>query len=562
MSRTTPAIAYVGFTLSAFGQPTHLSQTTNHFIDPECPTTTTFMVVTSLSMKKLVFPFLFIAGSAIAQPGTLDPEFSGDGKLLWNANAWSDEINAVTVQSDGKVVGAGYWGDGNYASVLVQRLMPDGTPDPGFGLGGVVSTPAQAFFHYGYGVGVQSDGRIVVAGLSYDENMDGNVVLLGYTENGVLDVSFGDNGFVNTDLGGGEFTFQAAYAMRVLPDDRILIVGVEGESGLMCARFDADGGWDMGFGTNGVASAGVPFSTGLCLDVDADGSIIAGGFAVSKESDWLLARFDSDGVLVPGFGIGGIVTINLNGGGAEPVRGVCFTADGGVAACGYRSNTGTDDVPAVALLDANGELVSGFGTNGVQLMPFTAPQWGQARSIAAQPGGKLLVAGFRARTGSTAENDFLLYRLLSDGSFDPAFAGTGQVFTDVSGSHDRAYAMALAPDGAIVLAGFGTDNEKSTAYARYLNDSGMGSGGLGNRTAISAYPNPATEHVRVQLSEPGRVDAVELIGVDGRSMPVLWSRQSDAITVRFTPSPAPGAYLLRIRLIGQHMTVLLEIGTH
>ncbi|MBK9176635.1 MAG: hypothetical protein IPM46_09940 [Flavobacteriales bacterium] len=511
-------------------------------------------------MKKLLLPFCLLTLSATAQPGTLDPEFSGDGMLLWNANAWSDEINAVTVQSDDKVVGAGYWGDGNYASVLVQRLMPDGTPDPGFGLGGVVATPAQAFFHYGYGVGVQSDGRIVVAGLSYDENMDGNVVLLGYTENGVLDISFGDNGFVNTDLGGGEFTFQAAYAMRVLPDDRILIMGVEGESGLMCARFDADGGLDTGFGTNGVASAGVPFSTGLCLDVADDGSIIAGGFSVSKESDWLLARFDSDGVLMPGFGNGGIVAINLNGGGAEPVRGVCFTADGGVAACGYRSNTGSDDAPAVALLDANGELVSGFGTNGVQLMPFTAPQWGQARSIAAQPGGKLLVAGFRARTGSTADNDFLLYRLLSDGSFDPSFAGAGQVYTDISGSNDRAYAMALAPDGAIVLAGYGTDDDKSTAYARYLNDSGMGLRDPVNRATIIAYPNPATDHVRVQLREPGRVDAVELVGVDGRTIPVLWIRQSDAITVRFSPSLAPGPYLLRLTLGGEKTTVPIAIG--
>ncbi|HRH38349.1 MAG TPA: delta-60 repeat domain-containing protein, partial [Flavobacteriales bacterium] len=284
-------------------------------------------------MRSPFILFLLVAVPAAAQPGTLDPTFSGDGKVLINANAWYDEINAVVVQPDGKTVGAGYWGDGNYASVLVERLLQDGTPDVGFGTAGVVATPAQAFFHYGYGVGVQSDHHVVVAGLAYDDVMDGNVVLLRYTQNGVLDNTFGINGIVNTDLG-GPVGFQSAYGMRILSDDKVLVVGQESESGLMCARFTADGILDSTFGVNGVARAGVSFSTGLCLDVQDDGTIIAGGYVVGDESDWLLAMFTADGVLVPGFGNSGVFTINLNGLGAETMRGVCFTEDGGIAACG------------------------------------------------------------------------------------------------------------------------------------------------------------------------------------------------------------------------------------
>jgi len=58
------------------------------------------------------------------------------------------------------------------------------------------------------------------------------------------------------------------------------------------------------------------------------------------------------------------------------------------------------------------------------------------------PTDKLLVAGFRAEPGVPANNDFFLYRLLDDGTFDASFASGGEVYTDVSGSYDRAYAIA------------------------------------------------------------------------------------------------------------------------
>ena len=109
-------------------------------------------------------------------------------------------------------------GRGNYAAVIVQRLLPNGDPDLAFGTGGVVFTPAAAFLHFAYGVGVQSTGKVVVAGLSYDESNDADVVLLRYTTAGVLDTTFGVQGRVLSDLGGGP-GFQAAYAMEVMPDD-------------------------------------------------------------------------------------------------------------------------------------------------------------------------------------------------------------------------------------------------------------------------------------------------------------------------------------------------------
>ena len=118
--------------------------------------------------------------------------------------------------------------------------------------------------HYAFSVDVQSTGHVVVAGLSYDLSFDANVVLVRYMPNGSPDGSFGTGGLLLTDLGGGP-GFQAAYAMRIMNDDRIVITGQDDENGLTCARFSPAGVPDATYGSNGVAITGVIASTGLCI---------------------------------------------------------------------------------------------------------------------------------------------------------------------------------------------------------------------------------------------------------------------------------------------------------
>jgi uncharacterized delta-60 repeat protein len=89
-----------------------------------------------------------------------------------------------------------------------------------------------------------------------------------------------------------------------------------------------------------------------------------------------------------------------------------------------------------------------------------------ATAIALQPDGKIVVAG-------VSDGDFALARYLSNGTLDLTFGSNGTVLTDFSGgSHDVATALALQPDGKIVVAGrshlFGPDDDTDFALARYL----------------------------------------------------------------------------------------------
>ena len=88
-----------------------------------------------------------------------------------------------------------------------------------------------------------------MAGLAYDINLDGNVILLRYLADGTLDATFGNGGITSSDLNGGP-AFQAAWSLGVMADDRLVIVGEESANGLACARFTADGVLDATFGVN------------------------------------------------------------------------------------------------------------------------------------------------------------------------------------------------------------------------------------------------------------------------------------------------------------------------
>jgi uncharacterized delta-60 repeat protein len=96
----------------------------------------------------------------------------------------------------------------------------------------------------------------------------------------------------------------------------------------------------------------------------------------------------------------------------------------------------------------------------------------QANAVAVQPDGKIVVAG-------SASGDVALVRYKTDGTPDPAFDGDGIVTTNLGTSFDAANAVAIQADGKIVVAGMADDKP---AVARYTTagqlDSTFGTGGI------------------------------------------------------------------------------------
>jgi uncharacterized delta-60 repeat protein len=92
--------------------------------------------------------------------GDLDPSFDGDGVAITSLSSGNDQPNAIAVQSNGKIVEAG----GSQSKAVLVRYLTDGSPDLGFGAGGIVRTDATPGADDANDMTLDPLGRIVVAG--------------------------------------------------------------------------------------------------------------------------------------------------------------------------------------------------------------------------------------------------------------------------------------------------------------------------------------------------------------------------------------------------------------
>ena len=141
-------------------------------------------------------------------------------------------------------------------------------------------------------------------------------------------------GYVTTSFGGAE---DAAYAIGVQSTGRIVIAGRGGDHSIALARYTSYGSPDTSFGDNGVKLI-QPFGNDCmarALAIDADDRIIAAGHAYDGvRYRFCIARFLANGDLDSDFGSGGVVTLIIGNRHAK-ARGVALQPDGKIVVAGY-----------------------------------------------------------------------------------------------------------------------------------------------------------------------------------------------------------------------------------
>ena len=138
----------------------------------------------------------------------------------------------------------------------------------------------------GYDVAIDSKGRVVMTGYSWDREEDDVIKTLRFKKTGELDGSFGNNGVVttsvfNSDNPNNDESFQEAgddraYSIIVDNNDKIIVVGigiaekvnppplpVSNEEHLIVIRYNEDGTLDGGFGNKGIFTK--PMQTGQTI---------------------------------------------------------------------------------------------------------------------------------------------------------------------------------------------------------------------------------------------------------------------------------------------------------
>jgi uncharacterized delta-60 repeat protein/uncharacterized repeat protein (TIGR01451 family) len=192
--------------------------------------------------------------------------------------------------------------------------------------------------------------------------------------------------------------------------------------------------------------------------VQPDGKLVVAGSSFANNKvliDFALARYNSNGTLDAKFGKNGKLTTDFARG-SDSAATVAIQPDGRIVVAGSAEAAGVNAGRSFALARYNGDgsVDSSFGNRGLLTTAFGGSIAG-VTAMALQPDGKILVAGTADFNPSVPSGglDFALARYNSDGSLDTGFGNGGKLLTDFFGSNDQANDMALQPDGKIVVVG-------------------------------------------------------------------------------------------------------------
>lgn len=217
---------------------------------------------------------------------------------------------------------------------------------------------------------------------------------------------------------------------------------------------------DPGFGTDGVAlvDRGQTAEIGFDVAVQPDGKVVVVGEATNAgRTDALVTRLNANGTPDPTFGI----RLLGDAGEYDGANAVALQPDGRIVVVGY---TTEHDDAAVWRLLPSGEPDRSFSGDGYQPIDSGGSELGSDVAIA--PDGKIVVVGYTSV--GPGGGTIAVYRLTTDGSPDGTFDGDG-AYGFGGNAYDRGYAVAVQPDGRILVAGEDSTDSTMRVY-RFLDD--------------------------------------------------------------------------------------------
>jgi uncharacterized delta-60 repeat protein len=338
--------------------------------------------------------------------GSIDPSFGHGGKVITDFATSFDWAFALVLQPDGKIVVGGVTDASGSRDFALARYQPDGSLDPVFGQGGrVIAKLRPLSADTVYSLALQPDGKILAGGTTFPDRVvlrpNGDFILARFMPEGAPDPFFGIGGAVTTDFGGE--SWDDAWALALQPDGGVVLGGstnagnspgvLFGADQLGLARYTPQGMLDGTFGDGGTVTVdgGSMVEAVRALALNTDGKIVAAGFVNGEHrGDLLLARFTSFGGLDLSFGTSGLTVTDLESG-SERLEGVALQPDGWIVAAGQVAGDRHADF-AVVRYDPQGHLDPSFGRDGLATFDFGGRE-DRIHGLALQPDGGIVAVG-------------------------------------------------------------------------------------------------------------------------------------------------------------------------
>ncbi len=382
-------------------------------------------------------------------------------------------------------------------TIPAQEITPHakaGDLDFSFGIGGKVTDS----FMVATEMALQPDGKIILGGF-------GQTHLARFLTDGTLDQSFGKGGKAAKIIGN-------VLDIALQPDGKILVAGWDSVNNFFnfaVARYLADGTPDVSFGNGGKVTAdffGVN-DEATAIAVQNDGFIVVGGYARKPQLSFhfALMRFAPTGLPDNSFGVGGRIVHTVNTDFApemrnESISDLIIQPNGRIVAVGIANAR----IASVRFLP-NGVPDATYGIGGNHILKAISPTY--ATSALLQPDGRILIGG--AVAGNSF--DFLLVRLLADGTLDAGFGINGTQVVDFHSRTDHAYGLSLLNDGRILQVGR-INNSSNDAFQNrdfgmvcYTKDGDLDTSfGIGGKVETDFF-NDYDEALAIALQPGGRI---------------------------------------------------------
>lgn len=213
--------------------------------------------------------------------GALDPTFGTGGKAT-TAIGTNAVALAVALQPDGRIVSGGYAIVSGVVRFALTRHLTNGNLDPAFGTGGIVTTSIGGVSDEINAIALQADGKIVVGGFSVISGV-GTFAVARYETNGSLDTTFGTDGVATFSV--GDAAPARAQGVKIQSDGKLLVSGFGSNPGVAAndfgtIRLNQNGTLDTTFATGGkitTTMVATDSDQGLALAIQANGRIVVAG---------------------------------------------------------------------------------------------------------------------------------------------------------------------------------------------------------------------------------------------------------------------------------------------
>jgi uncharacterized delta-60 repeat protein len=393
-----------------------------------------------------------------------------------------DFATAMAFTTDGKILVAGRSENSDY--FLVTRYTTAGAIDGTFGTGGVVRVrpPGINISARSYGMALQPDGKIVLAGWSWP-NATKDFCVMRFNADGSFDPGFGTGGIVTTPIGAGN---DQARNVTLQSDGKIVVTGLSvnaaGNADYVVVRYTATGALDASFGTGGkvitdINSYDIPES--IAID-NTTGAITIAGTSNSDfreddhegSGDFTVVRYTSAGLPDGAFGAGGIATFDIVSGAYDEAHSLAVQPDGKLIVAGTTKRGGNNDVVVVRLTTA-GALDASFGAGGKAIENYEGFNSDEdCRSVVLQSDGKIIIGGsVEAFPNTIHRNEFglMLMRFTTTGTLDPTFDGDGKAAANLS-ILDNDLGLVVALNGNRIYLAGNIGQPQDFVIAAFQND--------------------------------------------------------------------------------------------